>query len=57
MNSKPVIDEIEKLVIERVLRATKGNKQKASDVLGMNRRRLYGKLKKYGLNQSATTQA
>jgi len=54
---KPIMDEIERLVIERILKATKGNKLKASETLGMNRPRLYAKLRKYGISQASQTQA
>jgi two-component system response regulator AtoC len=39
--------ELEKSLIERALRQAQGNKSKAADLLGINRRLLYEKLKQY----------
>ncbi len=44
------LEEMEKNHIEKVLRETGGNQTKASGILGINRKTLYLKLKKYGLN-------
>ena len=44
------LEEMEKNHITRVLRETGGNQTKASMILGINRKTLYLKLKKYGLN-------
>jgi len=41
------LEDIEKLVIERTLQRTRGNKQKAANLLGIYRPRLYSKIKKY----------
>src|SRR2546421_7646720 len=41
------LEEIEKFVIERTLQRTGGNKQKAANMLGIYRPRLYSKIKKY----------
>jgi DNA-binding NtrC family response regulator len=41
------LEEIEKFVIERTLQRTGGNKQKAANLLGIYRPRLYSKIKKY----------
>lgn len=43
------LDEIEKAHIARVLRETQGNQTKASQMLGIDRKTLYHKIKKYGL--------
>jgi len=43
------LDEIEKAAIEKVLAKTDGNKSEAARLLGINRRTLYNKLYKYGL--------
>lgn len=41
------LEDIEKFVIERTLQRTGGNKQKAANLLGIYRPRLYSKIKKY----------
>ncbi len=41
------LEDIEKFVIERTLQRTGGNKQKAANMLGIYRPRLYSKIKKY----------
>jgi two-component system response regulator HydG len=43
------VDELEKQHLLRVLRAVKGNKMRASRILGFDRRTLYRKLERYGL--------
>ena len=43
------LDVIERRTIERVMRETHGNKVHASRRLGISRTRLYGRLRKYGL--------
>jgi DNA-binding NtrC family response regulator len=44
------LEEIEKLVIERTLQRTGGNKQAAANLLGIYRPRLYSKIKKYNID-------
>ena len=44
------LEEIEKLVIERTLQRTNGNKQAAANLLGIYRPRLYSKIKKYNID-------
>lgn len=44
------LDELEKQHIQAVLHATQGNKQKAAQILGINRRSLYRMAKRHGLN-------
>src|SRR6266542_3004440 len=41
------LEDIERLVIEKTLQRTGGNKQKAANLLGIYRPRLYSKIKKY----------
>ncbi len=43
------LEDIEKFVIERTLQRTGGNKQKAANLLGIYRPRLYSKIKKYNI--------
>jgi DNA-binding NtrC family response regulator len=45
----PMLEELEKDYILRVLRETSGNQSKASQILGINRKTLYLKLKSYGI--------
>ena len=46
----PSLEEMEKNYILRVLSETNGNQSKASQVLGIDRKTLYLKLKKYGIS-------
>lgn len=43
------LEEVERLHIERVLKAVDGNKSKAADILGVDRRTLYRKVERYGI--------
>jgi DNA-binding NtrC family response regulator len=47
------LEEIEKLVIERTLQRTGGNKQAAANLLGIYRPRLYSKIRKYKIDVPA----
>ena len=53
------LEDIEKLVIERTLQRTGGNKQAAANLLGIYRPRLYSKIRKYKIDVSGlvSTQA
>ncbi len=51
MNVNPSLEEMEKNYILRVLKETGGNQSKASQLLGIDRKTLYLKLKKYGINE------
>ncbi len=44
------LEEIERLVIERTLQRTGGNKQAAANLLGIYRPRLYSKIRKYNID-------
>ncbi len=50
------LEEIEKCVIERTLERTGGNKQKAANLLGIYRPRLYSKIKKYKIGAEPISQ-
>jgi DNA-binding NtrC family response regulator len=50
------LEDIEKFVIERTLQRTGGNKQKAANMLGIYRPRLYSKIKKYKIGLEAVSQ-
>src|SRR2546429_2191351 len=50
------LEEIEKFVIERTLQRTGGNKQKAANLLGIYRPRLYSKIKKYKIGLESVSQ-
>jgi transcriptional regulator with GAF, ATPase, and Fis domain len=43
------LEEVERGLVERALRQTRGNKTKASRLLGLTRAQLYSRLDKYGL--------
>lgn len=43
------LDELEKQHIQAVLRSTQGNKKKAADILGINRRSLYRMARRHGI--------
>src|SRR2546423_3093378 len=49
------LEEIEKLVIEKTLQRTGGNKQAAANLLGIYRPRLYSKIRKYNIDIAALT--
>jgi transcriptional regulator with PAS, ATPase and Fis domain len=44
------LEDIEKLVIEKTLQRTGGNKQAAANLLGIYRPRLYSKIRKYNID-------
>jgi DNA-binding NtrC family response regulator len=50
------LEDIEKFVIERTLQRTGGNKQKAANLLGIYRPRLYSKIKKYNIGLETVSQ-
>jgi DNA-binding NtrC family response regulator len=50
------LEDIEKFVIERTLQRTGGNKQKAANLLGIYRPRLYSKIKKYKIGIETISQ-
>jgi DNA-binding NtrC family response regulator len=45
------VDELERRYIERVLTLTSGNKSRAAQILGFDRRTLYRKIERYGRSQ------
>jgi two-component system response regulator AtoC len=47
---RPSLEEMEKNYILRVLKEANGNQSRASQLLGIDRKTLYLKLKKYGIN-------
>jgi DNA-binding NtrC family response regulator len=52
MSMNPSLEEMEKNYILRVLKEAGGNQSKASQLLGIDRKTLYLKLKKYGINSA-----
>ena len=44
------LEDIERLVIEKTLQRTGGNKQAAANLLGIYRPRLYSKIRKYNID-------
>ncbi len=47
------LEDIEKMVIEKTLQRTGGNKQAAANLLGIYRPRLYSKIRKYNIDVNA----
>lgn len=45
-----VLSQVEKPLLEVVMKNTRGNMSRAADILGMNRGTLRSRLKKYGLD-------
>jgi transcriptional regulator of acetoin/glycerol metabolism len=45
------LETLEKKAIERAMRDTDGNKARAAKRLGISRMQLYGRLRKFGLEQ------
>jgi DNA-binding NtrC family response regulator len=48
----PTFEESERILLQRALQSTEGNKQKAARILGISRKQLYAKLKKYDIDTS-----
>lgn len=48
-NLKEVLAQVEKLIIDRVMRKVKGNQSKAARILGISRGAVIAKLKEYGI--------
>jgi len=46
----PTFEESERILLERALDATNGNKLRAAKMLGISRKQLYAKIKKYGID-------
>ncbi len=51
------LEEMERALIVKTLAETDGNRTRASEILGINRRTLQNKLKQYGLNTPSTRPA
>src|SRR6185503_10671983 len=51
------LEDIERLVIERTLQRTGGNKQAAANLLGIYRPRLYSKIRKYNIDVNTRASA
>ncbi|HKR59304.1 MAG TPA: sigma-54 dependent transcriptional regulator [Pyrinomonadaceae bacterium] len=51
------LEDIERLVIERTLQRTGGNKQAAANLLGIYRPRLYSKIRKYNIDDNSLATA
>src|SRR5712691_11436502 len=51
------LEDIERLVIERTLQRTGGNKQAAANLLGIYRPRLYSKIRKYNIDVASLVSA
>jgi DNA-binding NtrC family response regulator len=49
MTDLPTFEESERLLIERALDATHGNKVRAAKMLGISRKQLYAKIRKYAI--------
>jgi len=53
----PTLEEIERRYILRVLQAADGNRTLASRILGLDRKTLYRKLQRYGVDAAGETDA
>ena len=51
------LEDIERLVIEKTLQRTSGNKQAAANLLGIYRPRLYSKIRKYNIDVASLVSA
>ena len=51
------LEDIERLVIEKTLQRTNGNKQAAANLLGIYRPRLYSKIRKYNIDVTSLVSA
>ena len=51
------LEEMERALIVKTLDETGGNRTRASEILGINRRTLQNKLKEYGLAAPSSEQA
>jgi DNA-binding NtrC family response regulator len=51
------LEDIERLVIEKTLQRTGGNKQAAANLLGIYRPRLYSKIRKYNIDVASLVSA
>ena len=47
-----LVQEVERPLLLRVMRATRGNQLRAAELLGLNRNTLRKKLREHGLHQS-----
>jgi DNA-binding NtrC family response regulator len=47
---KDNVEALERTLVERALKAARGNKSKAAEILGIHRRLLYEKIRQYGLD-------
>ena len=47
----PPLEEVERRYILRVLEAVQGNRTRAAEVLGLDRKTLYRKLERYGVGE------
>lgn len=54
---KAVIAQVEKAMVERALREAQGNKTRAAEILGIQRRLLYEKMREHGLDLSAKSES
>jgi two-component system response regulator HydG len=48
----PTMEEVERRYVDRVMREVGGNKAQAARILGYDRKRLYRKLKRYGISMN-----
>ena len=53
-SAAPDLTVVERDTIEAVMRECRGNKSKAAKRLGLSRTQLYGRLRKYDLDQPST---
>jgi len=49
----PTFEESERILLERALSVMQGNKVRAAKVLGISRKQLYAKIRKYAISANA----
>jgi DNA-binding NtrC family response regulator len=54
---KPSLAELESVYIREVLEHTRGNKTRAAEILGISRKNLYEKMRRYNIGKAKANHA